>query len=196
MAIVLVDCGRVIKDGSGVTYRTVPIPSNSLCGFSCFAYSLTGDGLYICRCCRRLSARIFQEPRSLHQADGVCQDQPQFVSVSACDERCCGECRVQASTIHSLVEVCNGNGKSGFPFFPWDSHGNGNGQKCNTGMGMGMGMSKREWEGMGMTKLWPNSHTAHLLGNVPRMIAFGNCNHVSTVTYFLWSWQVHVCLHE
>jgi len=102
MAIVLVDCGRVIKDGSGVTYRTVPIPSNSLCGFSCFAYSLTGDGLYICRCCRRLSARIFQEPRSLHQADGVCQDQPQFVSVSACDERCCGECRVQASTIHSL----------------------------------------------------------------------------------------------
>ena len=94
------------------------------------------------------------------------------------------------------LEVCSGNGKSGFPFFPWDSHGNGNGQKCNTGMGMGMGMSKREWEGMGMTKLWPNSHTAHLLGNVPRMIAFGNCNHVSTVTYFLWSWQVHVCLHE
>jgi len=43
MAIVLMDCGRIIKDGNGVTYRTVLISSNGLCGFSCSAYSLTGD---------------------------------------------------------------------------------------------------------------------------------------------------------
>ena len=35
--------GRVIQDGSGATYRTVPMPTNGLCGFSCFSYSLTGD---------------------------------------------------------------------------------------------------------------------------------------------------------
>jgi len=35
--------GRIIQDGSGVTYQTVPMPTNGLCGFSCFAYSMTGD---------------------------------------------------------------------------------------------------------------------------------------------------------
>jgi len=35
--------GRIIQDGSGVAYRTVPMPTNGLCGFSCFSYSLTGD---------------------------------------------------------------------------------------------------------------------------------------------------------
>ena len=35
--------GRIIQDGSGVRYQTVPMPTNGLCGFSCFSYSLTGD---------------------------------------------------------------------------------------------------------------------------------------------------------
>ena len=43
MATVLIDGGRVIQDASGTTYRTVPMPTNGLCGFSCFSYSVTGD---------------------------------------------------------------------------------------------------------------------------------------------------------
>ena len=33
----------MIQDATGTTYRTVPMPANGPCGFSCFAYSLTGD---------------------------------------------------------------------------------------------------------------------------------------------------------
>jgi len=43
MANALIDGGRVIQDATSTTYQTVPMPANGLCGFSCFAYSLTGD---------------------------------------------------------------------------------------------------------------------------------------------------------
>jgi len=39
-----------------------------------------------------------------------------------------------------------GMGTIGFPWIPWDSHGNGSDSDYIVGMGMGVGIKVREWE--------------------------------------------------